>query len=136
MRTILLDNEAVAVLADPLHRKHRHALAHLQAVIVRRRNAAPTRVIVPTAVRVEAHWDRTDPTTAGMNRFRILDAALDRPAADLAASIARRAGVSVADAHLGAVARSLIGDDLVVLTSDPRDMVKVSAPQRITAVRI
>lgn len=137
MRTILLDNEAVTALADPTHRKHRVVLAHLTAVVARRRKGAATRTAVPTAVRVEAGWDRSSPTASAINRFRVADAVLDASAADLAAEIVNRTGVSVADAHVGAVIRALAAEEeAVVLTSDPKDMVVVSAPKTITAIRI
>lgn len=44
-------------------------------------------------------------------------------------------GVSVADAHIGAVASTATGD-VVVLTSDPHDIERASAPRRVTTVRI
>lgn len=136
MRTVLLDNEAVTALADPTHRKHRVVLAHLTGVVARRRKGAATRTVVPTAVRVEAGWDRSSPTASAINRFRVADAVLDASATDLAAEIVNRTGVSVADAHVGAVIRALVAEEAVVLTSHPKDMVVVSAPKAITAVRI
>lgn len=54
----------------------------------------------------------------------------------LAAEIVNRTGVSVADAHVGAVIRALAAEEAVVLTSHPKDMVVVSAPKAITAIRI
>lgn len=89
-----------------------------------------------TAVRVEAGWDRSEPGAAAINRYRVVDAALDGPTANGAAGIVNRTGVCIADAHIGAVIGSLTGDEIVVLTSDPEDMVRVSAPRPITAVRI
>lgn len=136
MRSVLLDNEAVTALADPAHHAHRVVVAHLAGVAARRRRGAPNRVVVPTAVRVEAGWDRSAPGAAGLNRYRVTDAPLDGTGADVAAGIVTRTGVSVADAHLGAVIRACAGDDVVILTSDPRDMVRVSTPQPITTIRI
>ena len=136
MRTVLLDNEAVTALADPTHHKHRVVLAHLSGVVARRQKGAAARVVVATAVRVEAGWDRSAPGAAAINRYRVGDAPLDGTTANLAAGIVNRTGVSVADAHTGAVVRSLTGDDIVVLTSDPQDMVRVSTPQPVTAIRI
>lgn len=136
MRTVLLDNEAVRALADATHPKHRVVVAHLAGVVVRRRKATPARVMVATAVRVEAGWDRSVPDAAAINRYRVVDAALDGPTANHAAGIVNRTGVSVADAHTGAVIGTLTGDEIVVLTSDPDDMVRVSTPRPITAVRI
>lgn len=136
MRTVVLDNEAVTALADTTHRKHRIVVAHMAGAVARRRKGVATRVMVATAVRVEAGWDRSEAGAAAINRFRVADASLDGAAANLAATIVNRTGVSVADAHTGAVLRSLADDDIVVLTSDPRDMVRVAAPQLITAIRI
>lgn len=138
MRTVLLDNEAVTVLADPAHRKHRGVVAHLAGVVTRRRKGAPSRVVVATAVRVEAGWNQIDPAAAaaGINRYRVTDAPLDGSTANVAAGIVSRTGVSVADAHSGAVALSLTSDDIVVLTSDPHDMIRAASPRAITALRI
>ncbi|HVE46429.1 MAG TPA: hypothetical protein VNA57_06745 [Acidimicrobiales bacterium] len=135
MRTLILDNEAVQALSQPGHDKHRSVVAHLAGVVTRRRKGSAVSVVVPTAVRVEAAWDRSDPRVPYVNRFRVLDRRLDTPAANLAAGILGRTGVSVADAHIGAVAQTLTGD-VVILTSDPRDMLRVSAPRSIRAVRI
>lgn len=135
MRTLVLDNEAVQALSQPSHGKHRARVAHLAGVVTRRRKGAVVTVVVPTAVRVEAGWDRSDPRTSAVNRFRVLDCPLDTGAANLAAEILGRTGVSVADAHIGAVAQTLTGD-VVILTSDPDDMLRVSAPRSIRAVRI
>lgn len=136
MRTILLDNEAVHALA-PGHAKHGVIMSHLAGTAARRRRGASVRAVVPTAVRVEAGWDRSGAGAAAINRFRIDDVALDGPAANLAAGIVVRTGVSVADGHVGAVVATLhAAAEVVVLTSDPEDMVLVSAPRAITTVRI
>lgn len=136
MRTVLLDNEAVTALADANHPKHRTIVAHLQGVTSRRRKGTPSRAMVATAVRVEAGWDRSEPGSAAINRYRVQDAPLDAASANVAAALVNRTGVSVADAHIGAVIRGLTGDEVVVLTSDPAEMVRVSTPRPITAVRI
>ena len=136
MRTVLLDNEAVTALADASHRKHRLVVAHLAGVTARRRKGTAARVMVATAVRVEAGWDRSEPGAAAINRYPVADVPLDSRNANVAAGIVNHTGVNVADAHIGAVVRSLAGDEVVVLTSDPDDMVRVSTPRPITAVRI
>jgi predicted nucleic acid-binding protein len=136
VRTVLLDNEAVMALADARHYKHRAVVAHLAGVTARRRKGTAARVMVATAVRVEAGWDRSKPGAAAVNRYPVADVPLDAGTANMAASIVKRTGVSVADAHIGAVVRSLAGDEVVVLTSDPDDMVRVSTPRPITTVRI
>jgi len=137
MRAIVLDNEAVQALAGQAHAKHRRVLAHLQAAVDRRRRGRSVDVVVPTAVRVEAGWDRSRPSAAALNRFRVRDQDLDAASANVAASIVS-AGVvgSVADAHIGATARELVADDIVVLTSDPTDIVAACAPRPVRAVTI
>ncbi|CCG03603.1 hypothetical protein [Blastococcus saxobsidens] len=138
MKTVVLDNEAVGALSDPGHHKHRPMLAHLAGVVDRRRRGVATGVVVPTAVRVEAGWDRTVPTAAVINRLRIVDVLLDGASADVAAHIVADTRVSVADAHIGAVVRSLArsGDDVLVLTSDPQDITRAAGPAGVRVVRI
>lgn len=136
MRTVVLDNEAVQALTDPNHGKHRVVIAHLAGIVARRRTGATVRAVVPTTVRVEAGWDRSSPISGAINRFRVADVPLDTGSANMAAEVVLRTGISVADAHLGAVVRSLAGGEIVVLTSDPDDMTRSSAPTAITAVRI
>ena len=101
-RTVLLDNEAVQALRDPAHRKHRRVIGEVLVTGVRTAQAVSTKVAVPAAVRVEAGWDRTAAAWAFVNRLGIADVPLDTSHADAAAGIAKRTGVSVADAHLGA----------------------------------
>ncbi len=136
MRALVLDNEAIQALRDPLHAKHRTVLAHLEGVTQRRRQGASVIVVTPTAVRVEAGWDRSTPASAAINRFRVQDQPLDTSAADTAAAIHSRTGKGVADSHVGATVRDLPVDDVVVLSSDPGDMELVSNPRAITTVRI
>ena len=135
-QVVLLDNEAVQALADPGHANHRRVLSHVQVVAHRKRRSVPIRVEVPTSVRVEAGWDRTAPAWAFLNRLRIADAALDTTHADAAAAIRSRAGVSVADAHLGALIRSASSERVTVITSDPDDMRVVAGTTKITVVTI
>lgn len=136
MRTVLLDNEAVQALLDAGHPKHRAVIAHFAGVVTRRRRGPTVEVVVPTAVRVEAGWDRSDPSAATANRLRVRDEGLDSASANLAARIRTDGDVSVADAHAGAVMRTLTSDHIVVLTSDPGDMERVASPRRITAIRV
>ncbi len=136
MRTIVLDNEAVQALLDAAHPKHRAVLAHFAGVLTRRARGVTVEVVVPTAVRVEAGWDRSDLSAATANRLRVRDEDLDTASANLAARIRIASDVSVADAHAGAVMRTLTTDEIVVLTSDTGDMERAAAPRRITAVRI
>lgn len=127
-RSVILDNEAVQALLSAHHPKHRKVLALVQVVVTRKRRHVDINVVVPTAVRVEAGWDRSRPAAALVNRLRIADASLDCPQADVAASIAAELGVSVADAHVGATMRSLsAGGDVTVVTSDRRDMARIAS---------
>lgn len=90
---------------------------------------------IPTAVRVEAGWDRTDPTWAFANRLRIRDEALDPTQANQASAIRRRTGVSVADAHLGAVIQAT-AEPVTVLPNDPDDIRAAAGDQPTTIVTI
>jgi predicted nucleic acid-binding protein len=133
---VILDNEAVQALKDPAHRKHRQVVSHVQVVASRKRRAAAIQVVVPTAVRVEAGWDRTSATWAFPNRLRIADVPLDAVQASAAAAIRVQTGVSVADAHVGAVIRSISADKVTVLTSDPADMCVVAGDNDVVIVAI
>jgi predicted nucleic acid-binding protein len=132
---LVLDNEAVQALMSAAHPKHRRALSFVQVVAGRRKKAAAVEVVVPTAVRVEAGWDRTAEWAGFINLLRIRDAALDGAAANGAAAIASVHGVSVADAHIGAVIRSQpAATGITVLSSDPHDMRAVAGAATVTVV--
>ncbi|MHB8262820.1 MAG: hypothetical protein ACYDGY_03605 [Acidimicrobiales bacterium] len=133
---VLLDNEAVQALADPTHPKHRRVVSHTQVVANRKRRATEIRLAVPAAVRVEAGWDRTAPSWSFANHLRITDMSLDAASANVAAAIRDDTGVSVPDAHLGAVIQSLPADHITVLTSDPEDMRIVAGDAAVTIVTI
>ena len=135
-RLVVLDNEAVQALADTTHRKHRQVVSHIQVVAGRKRRAAAIDLVVPTAVRVEARWDRTSPAWAFPNHLRITDIPLDTASANTAAAIRNRTGVSVADAHLGAVIQSAPAGQITVVTSDPGDMRLVAGDKNITVAAI
>ena len=135
-RLVVLDNEAVQALADPAHRHHRQVVSHAQVVASRKRRAAEIEIVVPTAVRVEAGWDRTSPAWAFPNRLRIADRLLDTASANTAAAIRDRTGVSVADSHIGAVIQSVPDDQITVVTSDPGDMRLVAGDKNITVTAI
>jgi hypothetical protein len=135
-RVVVLDNEAVEALSDPHHAKHARVVSHLQVVTQRQRRAVPIRVITPTAVRVEAGWDRTAPRWAFANQLRISDDALDATRANVAAAIRNAAGVSVTDAHIGATIRSIVLDPVTVVTSDPDDILAVAGTTPVTVVSI
>lgn len=121
-RTVVLDNEAVQALLQPAHRKHRRALALVEATAARnRRRAGSVRLVVPTAVRVEAGWDRRVAGAAVVNHLRVEDAALDTYTADLAVPVRADLGVSVVDAALAAVLATTPGPHAVI-TSDAGDL--------------
>ena len=61
---VVLDNEAVHALSDPFHKKHVRVISHVRMVAGRKGRGRPAAVVVPTAVRVEAGWDRTMPAWA------------------------------------------------------------------------
>jgi len=133
---VVLDNEAVQALRGPDHPKHRQIVAHAQVVAQRKRRAVDVGIVAPTAVRVESGWDRSAPPWAFVNRLRIGDILLDALHADSAADIVNRTGVSVADAHIGAVINSTAADRITVVTSDPDDMRLVAGDRQITIVVI
>lgn len=126
-RTVILDNEAIQALADVSHRKHRRMLASLEVVASRNlRRAGSVRLVAPTAVRVEAGWDRrSSGPTVNLARLRADDAPLDSAAADRAAAIRNALALSVADAHIGAVVQKAAGP-IAVLTSDAGDIRRIS----------
>jgi hypothetical protein len=72
----------------------RRVVSHAQVVASRKRRAVAIQMVVPTAVRVEAGWDRTAPAWAFPNRLRITDRPLDTASANTAAGIRDRTGVS------------------------------------------
>lgn len=133
---VILDNEAVRALADPAHGKHRHVVSHAQVVASRKRGAVTIQVVVPTAVRAEAGWDRTSAAWAFPNRLRIADVPLDAAQASAAARIRERTRVSVADAHIGAVIGSASADQITVVSGDPGDMRLVAGDRRVVVAGI
>lgn len=92
-RLVALDSEPVHALQDPAHREHRQVVRQFQVVASRKRRAAAIEMVVPTAVRVEAGWERTSPAWVFPNRLRISDVSLDPAHANTAAAIRNRTGV-------------------------------------------
>jgi hypothetical protein len=135
-RCVVLDNEAVQALQDQRHRKHRQVVSHVQVVADRKQRGLAVEIVVPTAVRVEAGWDRTSAEWAFPNRLRIGDRPLDSSAANSGATVRRRTGVSVADAHVGAVIHAGAADQVTVVTSDPNDIRAVAEGRHVTIVSI
>jgi hypothetical protein len=136
-RTVVLDNEAVQALSSSVHPKHTQVAAHVQVVAQRKRKAVPLDIVAPTAVRVEAGWDRRAPSAALINHLRIADVPLDTASANVAADLVARLHVSVADAHIGAAVAGVADRGAVaIITSDPEDMAAVSDPVPVTIVSI
>ena len=133
---IVLDNEAVQALSDPAHKKHVHVMSHVRVVADRKSRGLPIRIVVPTAVRVEAGWDRTMPAWAFLNRLLIGDITLDGLNANIAARVRQDARVSVADAHIGAVIQATTATTVTVITSDPGDVRRVAADREVNVVAI
>jgi predicted nucleic acid-binding protein len=135
-RLVVLDNEAVQALRTPTHSKHNRVLSHVQVVANRKKRAIPVALAVPTAVRVEAGWDRTSAAWAFLNRLRIADIPLDAVCANSAAAIRNGTRVSVADAHIGAACEGSLNADITVITSDPNDIRQVTGNRPVTVVAI
>jgi hypothetical protein len=133
---VILDCEAVQALRDPGHPKHRRVVSYAQVVASRKRRAVAIQMVVPTAVRVEAGWDRTSPAWVFTNRLRIADGPLDTASANAAAGIRDRTGVSIADSHLGTVIQSAPHSQITVVTSDPDDMRMVAGDKNIIVATI
>lgn len=133
---IVLDNEAVQALSDPAHKKHVHVMSHVRVVADRKSRGLSIRIVVPTAVRVEAGWDRTMPAWAFLNRLLIGDITLDGLNANIAARVRQDARVSVADAHIGAVIQATTATRVTVITSDPGDVRRVAADREVNVIAI
>jgi len=136
--TVVLDNEAVQALSSPDHPKHNRVVSHVQVVATRKKKAEQVAIVVPTSVRVEAGWDRTDPSWAFVNRLGVADVGLDAALANAASAIRVRVGVdiSVVDSHIGAVIQSLPSQRLTVISSDPDDMRAVAETTPVVVVAI
>lgn len=127
VRHLVLDDEAVRALLSTRARDRTRA-AVIEAIA-----AANGRRVVPTAVRGEAGWRRSDPRAANANRLVPSDDALDRRGADRVVQL--RAAVpaaSVVDASVAVAAERIsASDDVVeVLTSDVDDLSALAAHTR------
>lgn len=136
--TVVFDNEAVQALSSPDHPKHNKVVSHVQVVASRQRKAERIAIVVPTCIRVEAGWDRTDRAWAFANRLGIADVGLGADHANIAAAIRSRVGthISVVDAHVGSVLQSSTTDRVSVITSDPGDMKAVAEAKPVVVVTI
>ena len=122
--TVVLDNEAVTALADVRHSKHRAVLAVLELANQRRARNERLRVIVPTAVRVEAGWDRTAASAAELNRIsRATDVLLDAVAANRCVQLRRLVPeASVVEASVAQAAEASALQPVTIVTSDAGDI--------------
>jgi hypothetical protein len=109
-------------------------VSYAQVVVNRKRRAVAIQLAVPTAIRVEAGWDRTSRAWILPNRLRIADSPLDTASASIAAGIRDRTGVSVADSHVGAVIQSAPHGQITVVTSGPGDMRLVAGDKSVIVV--
>ncbi|MGH3822972.1 MAG: hypothetical protein ACRDRA_09100 [Pseudonocardiaceae bacterium] len=126
VRHLVLDNEAAQALASARARDRR------RASVVTAIMAANGRVVVPTAVRVEAGWRRRDAAAAGANRLVSTDVPLDGVDADRAVQLRRLIpSASVVDATVVVAAERAATDVpcavVEVLTSDVPDISALAA---------
>jgi hypothetical protein len=134
--TVVLDNEAVTALSDVHHSKHPAVLAILEVANQRQARNERLRVIVPTAVRFEAGWDRNDPGAAELNRIsRAADSPLDTVAANRCVQLRHLvADASVVDASVAQAAEAAALQPVTVVTSDAGDIGRFAAHLTTTIV--
>jgi hypothetical protein len=118
VRHLVLDNEAVSALLTTASQHAKRAQV-LEAIM-----AANGRTVVPTAVRCEALWDRTQQMSAAADLHVKHDDPLDRAAADRNVQLRKAVpAASLVDASVIVSAERLRGGDVVeVLTADPGDL--------------
>ncbi len=126
VRHLVLDNEAAQALASG--RAHDRRRACVVTAIM----AANGKVVVPTAVRVEAGWRRRDPAAADANRLVSTDVPLNGVDADRAVQLRRLApSASVVDVTVVVAAERVAADVpyavVEVLTSDVPDIEALAA---------
>lgn len=126
--TVVLDNEAVQALADVDHPKHGAVLAVLEVTNQRRSRKERVAVIVPTAVRVEGGWDRTDPAAAEANRIsRAVDVTLDTDGANRCVALRRLVPeASVVDVTVADAAATAPLQPAAIVTSDAGDFTRLA----------
>ena len=138
MTVVILDNEAVQAILQPHHPKFRSVAARVEAARWRSANHTQVSLHVPATVQVEAGWDRTSPRAARLNRYPITINPLDASTADAAARIVAEYSVTPANAHIGVLCQKHATGNIrvIVLTSDPEDIVRVTDPAPVIALRI
>jgi hypothetical protein len=135
VRHLVLDTEAASALLSSTQVNPKRA-AVITAVA-----AASGERVVPTAVRGEAGWDRTEPGAANANRLITADDVLDRAGANRVAQLRRlvsRASVVDAAVALAAERVGSGGGVVEVLTSDVADLQNLSGHigGRVDVVRL
>lgn len=121
-RHLVLDNQAASALLRGPQAERRQVIEALAA--------ADGGSVVPSAVRVEAGWDRRSGPAASANRLVPDDATLDRHGADRAVELrASVAAASVVDTCVAVAAERAAarGGPVEILTSDPGDMAALAA---------
>ena len=115
----VLDNEAAQAVADLNHPKHRRLADVLNAADLDR-----VRLVVPTAVRIEARVSPGPRKGTGLGRFRVDDIPLDSRCADRAIALADGLSASAVDATVVQCAEefAVAGARVTVYTSDVRDI--------------
>lgn len=136
MSGLVLDNEALQVLAHPHHRKHSDLLALVEAEqrAAKRNRRQPT-LRTSSVARVEAGLDRRSASSAAFNRFRVGDVSVTGDRADRATLLNDDVGASAVDACVAELAASL-GDSTTVITSDVRDLTQLLAGTRVLVHRL
>ena len=128
VRHLVLDNEAVSALlaTAPQHAKRAQVLEAIMA--------ANGRTVVPTAVRCEALWDRTQNASAAANLHVRDDDPLDPSAANRNVQLRRAVpAASLVDACVVVSAERLPSGDVVeILTSDPGDITALAGHAVVT----
>ena len=134
--TVVFDNEAVAALSDVQHSKHPAVLALLEVANQRQARNERVRVVVPTAVRVEAGWDRSDAGAADLNRIsRAVDSLLDTVAANRCVQLRRLVpGASVVDASVAQAAEAAVLQPVTIVTSDAGDLGRLAGHLTTTTI--
>lgn len=122
VRNLVLDNEGVSALLG-------RSGSAKRAMVIEAVMAANGRVLVSSAVRVEARWSRRDPAAAPANQLVPDEDPLDRAGADRASELRQVVeAASVVDAAVAvAVERSPAADIVEVLTSDTADLTALAA---------
>ncbi|MEX1164596.1 MAG: hypothetical protein WEB03_13570 [Nitriliruptor sp.] len=118
VRHLVLDNEAVSALLATTSQHAKRAQV-LEAIM-----SANGRTVVPTAVRCEALWDRTQHVAAAANLHVREDDPLDPDAANRNVQLRKAVpAASLVDASVVVSAERLRDGGVVeVLTSDPGDI--------------